>query len=316
MAPENQIPEQPQDNQTPEMPAAPAMPEQPAQDAPQQQDSMPVQQSAPVETGPMTPQADPAQAAPAAPVSQNFGPAASTQPMTAPAAPMGSPQPAASMPTPKKSRKGLIITLIVLAVVILASIVGVLVWFNMFYVAKADYQAASDAYSKASLALDDVHNFTGVSSGTLTSAADQLNSKADSYMSDVTGLSKLKAVKNDSDVKKSYDALQAKSNDYVKAIPATAVFVKANDKCSSVSTVADVNACISALRAVKDSGVQFITDYSTAEADYLQAQVDHTTSTVNLTDAQSKFDAARVKSYNDVHTAGNDFKTTIDGKIK
>ena len=149
-------------------------------------------------------------------------------------------------PTPqKKSNKGLIALLVGLGVLGLALIIGLLVYFTMFYISKADYSHAAtqtdkviDSYNKASTAADDyiavVEDAAATDSQISAKKAAYQASYSD-YLNNVKTLSRQRAMKNDK-VKAAYDKFAAKNDAFTQnnatMVPTMTTLHKIATNCS------------------------------------------------------------------------------------
>lgn len=146
--------------------------------------------------------------------------------------PMATPAPAASsapagpaVPATKKSNTGLIALLVGIGILALAAIIGLIVYFSMFYISKADYNKAAtqtnaviDDYNKASTAADaylEVVENASATDAEITAKKTEYQTAYSSYLNNVKALSSERAMKN-TKVKAAYDKFAAKNEPFTQ----------------------------------------------------------------------------------------------------
>lgn len=131
------------------------------------------------------------------------------------------PTPESRSRTPKQSNKGLVGLLIGLGALGLLALIGLIVYFTMFYISKADYNRAAtktngviDTYNKLSDKAEEYVNTVEQSTATEQQVAEKkaaFQSTYDSYRNGVKSLVDERAMKNDK-VKAAYDKFVAKNH--------------------------------------------------------------------------------------------------------
>lgn len=300
--------------------------------APQPAENQPVEQVPPVSsTEPIAQPVEPivqpvaAPVSPAAPAStpapvqpqpidpglnqQSFGP--TPEPAAAPA-PTFAPNPVVVSGKGKSPLK--LIAWLVGGLVVVAGI-ALAVYFMFFYVSKADYQKAADAYNSLKTLTDDTSDTSSLASDS-SKGADALDSKADEIMKKYNEIGSLRAVQKDSTVNKAYSDLKQTLTVDVAFVHAMAKFMRAMESCTSITTTASISECASKLKDVKtDSSA--VNDYAQAMAQIFEGYASgQSSSTSGIYDAGKKFSDATKKLVDDNQTRSDALKNAINGKLK
>ena len=218
---------------------------------------------------------------------------------------------------PKKSKKGLIIGLIVGGVVLLAAIAGVVIWLMMSTVSKADYQKAADAYTELKTVADDMST-TSTSATSISSIdTDNMSTKVDTFETKLKSMKDLKAM-NDSEVKAAYDKLTDPVTKKIAAMRATITFLKASKDCGTSSYISksSVDTCTAALKSAKGQWTELNTFIDALVAYYQSTSSGSSSSAyTNLSDASKAINTTTNKYTTDVTDALNALKDVIDKKL-
>ncbi len=197
-------------------PGAPWPPQQPEQ-SPEPQQQSPVSAPEPQQAAPVAAEQPIPQAAPAVPVYQEQSVTPAGQ-MVAPVG--GYPGGPAPLP-PRKSKKGLIITLISVGAVLIIAAVFIILYFTLWTVRPQDYKAAADITNGLSsldkTSRDDLDKIINPGSSQtaeqLTEASDKASKSLSTYEDAVKKLDSERALHDDS-IKKLYDTYKDKLKTY------------------------------------------------------------------------------------------------------
>ncbi len=244
---------------------------------------------------------------------QPFGP--TTEPAAAPAptfAPTTAPNPVVAGGKGKSPLK--LIAWLVGGLVVVAGI-ALAVYFMFFYVSKADYQKAADAYNSLKTLTDDTSDTSSLATDS-SKGADALDSKADEIMKKYNDMESLRAVQKDSTINKAYVDLKQTLTEDVAFVHALAKFMRAMESCTSITTTASISECASKLKDVKtDSSA--VNDYAQAMAQIFEGYASgQSSSTSGIYDAGKKFSDATKKLVDDNQTRSDALKNAINNKLK
>lgn len=241
---------------------------------------------------------------------QPFGP--TPEPAAAPA-PTFAPNPVVAGGKGKSPLK--LIAWLVGGLVVVAGI-ALAVYFMFFYVSKADYQKAADAYNSLKTLTDDTSDTSSLASDS-SKGADALDSKADEIMKKYNEMGSLRAVQKDSTINKAYSDLKQTLTVDVAFVHAMAKFMRAMESCTSITTTASISDCASKLKDVKtDSSA--VNDYAQSMAQVFEGYASGKSSFDNtgIYDAGKKFSDATKKLVDDNQTRSEALKNAINNKLK
>lgn len=278
------------------------------------QPAAPIAQPAPVAASPVTPEQP--QPVDAGVVQQPFGPVSqlADAPTAAPAAAPTQIVPGGKGKSPLKLIAWIAGALIVIAGVALA------VYFMFFYVSKADYQKAADAYNSLKATTDETSTSSNAPSisGDNSIQADKLDSQADDIIKKYNEMGNLRAVQKDSTVNKAYVDLKETLNEDVTLVHALAKFMRVvgSDSCASVTSSTNMTSCASQLKNIKtDSSA--VNEYAQAIAQVFEDYANGKTSGSSaLYDVATKFSDSMKKLQDDNTTKSEALKNAINDKLK
>lgn len=256
---------------------------------------------------------------PQQPIAQPFQPA--PQPMQPQPQPVSQPFqqfPAGPVPAippkPAKSKKGLILGLIIGGGVLLLAIVALVLWLTLFTVTKQDYQAAADKYAEIGDTLDDISSSSG------SSLPANFSEKIDEFGKKTKEMGDLKAVKNDKDIKAAYDKVYALVPDYVKkSHTLVKVYNVIKDTCSStnLSQQSRWQACIDDLGSFDAEGWDSLDKFLKAFKNLMQDYIDGKSANSSAYyDALSEYNDDLKKINNEMKDASSKLKDAINAKLK
>ncbi len=274
------------------------------------------------------------------PASVPVEPVATQDPMAPPApAPSATPvAPNQMAGAPKKSNSGLIVLLIAVGVIALVAIIGLIVYFSMFYISKADYQKSATqtssviaAYNKASTAADDYLAVVEDSTATDTEITAKKTAYQDAYstyLSNVKTLANERAMKN-TKVKAAYDKFATKNEAFTQnnatMVPTMTTLHKIAVNCSEskIGTMdtndlsklvsaydAAVSPCVDSMKELSGSKNTDAAKVGTKATAYF---ADMRTHIVNMQAAYSANDRTKFESeYNAFMDKANSFSSDTD----